>query len=542
MPSRIAVILVIVVLLLGALALARGYHHRVLADIQAHFTTTFLSMFALGFAVVALWVNNYISSLRDDVRDLHTMVEETRAHADERVRKEDERVHRLLSSSRAPLLSSPLDNSSRVGKFVVLEWEDGKEAIHPNYVVEIIHLNGERALIVATNPFKRSTRYPVQLQESIKPGQYLWRVAPGDLKGEKGETVFGGGWSGYSTFTIYPSVIERIRQTSTLRVGVNYIQDSSFMRRSDKGNPEGFDRDLIERVAQALPSALNVKEIKLEFIDYHSIESMLMEGLLAGEVDVAIGSITINRDRREHGIMFTKGYYEAHLVLIGKEKPGVKGLANIRHSARVGVVHQTSNEEPARDLKARFGFRLAPVDSFQDLVKDLEFGNLDYIIIDEPLAEPLLGPHDGSSGFAVVDHLEPYLGAYLKRQIGAADSVEQYGIAVADKNLLATIDPVVQAQKGEGGFLDQLAGKYGLGQGHAPRKQALAAVAATSKSDQGDEDGRGRQARRGDVDLVTAAAQIPPAIALGAFEERQTTAPAPADVAAPIDMVGSARR
>ena len=106
-------------------------------------------------------------------------------------------------------------------------------------------------------------------------------------------------------------------------------------------------------------------------------------------------------------------------------------------------------------LHERLPVRLVKKESFQDLIKAIEYGELDSILIDEPIAMPFINRGD----YVVVAHLEPYLTEYFSNEVG--DSKESYAIAVADDDLEAKLNTILTSLVA-GGDIDRLRSKYRL--------------------------------------------------------------------------------
>jgi ABC-type amino acid transport substrate-binding protein len=406
--------------------------------------------------IAAFVLSNYTANLNAEIERLTAANDAQKIQAQEQLRARDEIIHDLLPASLdAPVPVSPQNGSSLVGTSVVLRWQERNNQPNGDYLLEVVKpdTKGSDLLhpptFIATNPKDRSTRYPFDLVETIKPGSYLWRVVPGD-KGEH-YTTLRGKWSEYYRFSVYGSQRERIKDTGELLVGTNYFQDSDFMRRDKDGNPSGFDYELAKLVAEGLGPELGLelgKPPKLNIVDYADVETLLTKGVLGGEVDLAIGSITRARYREDRGVRFTSGYFTSHLVLLGRKD----GKWPLVHDDRVGVAKNTTSEVAAQYLQRSVPFAPIKMPSFQDLVNALDHRELDYIIIDEPLAVPLQ-----AKGFRVITHLAYYLGGFLQKEIGY--NREEYAIALrdstSDSGWRGSIDRIMEEIKASGN-LDKL--------------------------------------------------------------------------------------
>jgi ABC-type amino acid transport substrate-binding protein len=429
----------------------------------------------MGFliGVVTFLVTNYAARLNEDrarlneeIRNLVSTLDGERKDLQEKLQARDQVIHNLVPASLdAPIPFSPVNGSKLVGHFVILQWEEnGKSAStrarstqaesltsdlsfrgdippHPNYIVEVLRPDGMEDRFVASNPQSKNTRYPVSLEAPIKPGKYLWRVVPGDIQ-EKRE-VLAGNWSGYYRFEIYPSVLERIKETKKVLVGVSYIQDSNFMRRDEFGEAWGFDAELMKAIAHGMKKYPDFEQLgeTADYKDYPSIGNVLDQGLRTGEVDLALGSITKASFREERGIKFSKGYVESKLALVSAKPIPAADKAKVPgKTSKVGVVKETINVDAAEALAKKYEFAVVKEPSFQDLVKNLEYGALDFILIDDTLAKPLTPTFSEVKHYDVRELGEPY-----RKRLGY--DKEEYAVAIYDPDLYKMINEIMDTEE-----------------------------------------------------------------------------------------------
>jgi ABC-type amino acid transport substrate-binding protein len=426
----------------GGPTTARDLSQRVAKFLQENLT---LAVVVGIFAIAGYLTDSYVGSLREQNNALDTELRTEKALYVSEVGALKQQISEILPASvNFPIPFDPANGASVVGGSVILQWSE--KAPHPSYLVEVARLDPQNArvwkdsqIFPATDPSNMRTRFPLGSATVISPGTYLWRVAPGSKIGPHQELQ--GSWSGYYKFTAYGSVMDRIRDTNTLLVGVSYVQNSDFMSRDADGNASGFDADMIRFLTERLSSdkQLNLDgkgNFKDEFVNYPSIDQILFHGIEQGEVDVAIGSITKAKYRERRGIRFTQGYLESRLVLLGN--PGSQG-ALLTVDQKVGAVKETSNFEALQYLQKKYHFQPFPADSYQDLLSKLRDHTVDYVIIDEPLAADVIA----TGSVIVAKDLVPDLGDYLQEKVGY--DREEYAIAASDPTLHDKLDHLMKS-------------------------------------------------------------------------------------------------
>ncbi|MEO1403038.1 MAG: transporter substrate-binding domain-containing protein [Cyanobacteria bacterium J06635_1] len=103
-----------------------------------------------------------------------------------------------------------------------------------------------------------------------------------------------------------------LKTEPVIKVGTNEIQPFVFLPESDDASaeelPYGYTIDLWHTIADEL-------DVKTEWTRYDSVGQML-DGLLAGEIDVAAAGISITSSREAYGMDFSYPYYSAGLQLM----------------------------------------------------------------------------------------------------------------------------------------------------------------------------------------------------------------------------------
>jgi len=425
---------------------------------------TFRDLLVLaGFFVTALTIffglrETRIQATRDyleiESRRLHEVV----AAQQQQIHEHLDTIKTLEAEQQVPQLKKPTRDAQIIGQHVDLEWEYKGHNEFTNYMIQVVRLSDRtqsppQAIgssesefdqsmsepFPATDPGGKRSRFPPEIGglRSLPAGTYYWRVVPVDFSITPGEDLNRSkiaDWSAFSSFTVYPTIKQRIVATHKVLVGTNFVQDTAFSRRAKNGEAEGFDMDLIrvivegcldrdeqkgvaynetrcknavdkyivnyeksppnkfERIASVLGDP---KQLKLEIrpiADWKEWLGMLQRK----EIDMFIGSATRAKSRERGDVEFTPGYYKYDTVMLVKENepaPDIAALA--RKGMKVGVIEGTTNHWLANlllsevDLKA--GMRIIPFNSFPALDGALDRGDVDAVIVDNTLAAGLTG-------------------------------------------------------------------------------------------------------------------------------------------------------
>jgi len=416
-------------------------------------------------SIAGFLVLNYTNGLKQEMDLIRASADAERSQSNEAIRNRDEKIQNLLSAIvNVPVLLSPQNARSRASvPRVVLQW--ASQVAHEHYLVEMTRFDGSgksvSKTIPATNPQLMSSTYPYGYVNPVEPGAYFWRVAAGDL--EEGRPAPQSSWSGYYRFDIFTSAIERIHQNHRLTVGVTYNQNSDFMRRNEDGTAYGFDAELMKIMSDELSkdSQLNVDSSKWQepdVVEYPTIDALLRTGIKGGEVDFALSSVTKTRSREYLGIKFTQGYFESHLVVLGRAGVGSKTIKN----AEVGFIEKTTNAFAVEELCRRHQCTPVPFKSFQDTVNALTDGTVQFILEDEPLSLQLIQQKQVR---VVMHDVGPELPDY-RSQIGYPK--EEYAIATPDEDLQKRLKKILGGLDSDG-TLVRLRRKYHLAEDQRSR-------------------------------------------------------------------------
>jgi polar amino acid transport system substrate-binding protein len=224
------------------------------------------------------------------------------------------------------------------------------------------------------------------------------------------------------------NALTRIRNTAEIRAAMS-ADYPPFNYRTENGEVEGFDVD----VARELARSLGVKP-KIVVKKW----SEVIQGLLAGEYDVILGSMAISEERLRL-VAFSLPYYHSEVrVVVRKESP-MKDLSDLKGKT-VGIGAGSNYEKDARELG------VAEIRFFEPWSKgllELQEGHLDGMIVDQ-----IVGINAVEFGKYEVQ----FLGAPLRREAVAI------AVRKEDKRLLKAIDKAVSSMK-KSGYLAELSRK-----------------------------------------------------------------------------------
>jgi ABC-type amino acid transport substrate-binding protein len=185
---------------------------------------------------------------------------------------------------------------------------------------------------------------------------------------------------------------------------------------SPKGEPRGFDIDLMNEVAKRAGF-----EVEYDNVQFDSI----LRGLDADLFDAAISAMTITKER-EQQIDFSDPYFNADQALLVASDSDVHSIDGMA-GATVGVQEGSTGQMEAEEL--RNGEQIGEIKPYRTIGKafaSLEEGEVQGVIYDLSAAHSKIAESDGEIRF-----VEPI------------STGEQYGIAFPKDSPL--VDPVNQA-------------------------------------------------------------------------------------------------
>jgi len=388
----------------------------------------------------------------------------------------------LKRQERAPVLIAPVAGQPVIGRHVSFRWKFDPEMPVRDLIIELRHINMDKKKQVRRRyqiPKPDLNKMDFQFPQDIS-GEFFWRVGTGELlndetkpkstmekmmeenlgnadqlaipKSISSETRL---WSRYGNFEIYPNLLEKIRHTSKIVVGMTNTFLSYDHIIDCKGRPDTFDMEFIEWVIKQLETKLantafnDQIEIKLvrNVMDWNE----LFNHVATGQVDIAVANITRSKSREKKypGMAFSAGYRENHQRIVYSRALDTKGkLAAISDFAGLqkalknevlAVQGETINHDAAHYLKHLKKGTFFPVKSINknhasyvnviDAVirGKARFGMLDSIRLDT-VHYPELG---------IIDvELTPYLQEFYREKLGYQSKhkealTEEYAIAIS---------------------------------------------------------------------------------------------------------------
>lgn len=239
-------------------------------------------------------------------------------------------------------------------------------------------------------------------------------------------------------FSLYPGcsrdqddALTRIRGAGEIRAAMS-ADYPPFNYRTENGELQGFDVD----VSLELAKRLGVKP-KIVVKKW----SEILQGLLAGEYDVILGSMAISEERLKI-VAFSVPYYHSVVRVVVRKGSAIKALSEL-NGKTVGIGAGSDYENDARELG------VAEIRFFEPWSKgllELRNGNLNAMIVDQIV------------GINAVE-----LGKYEIQFLGAPLRREAVAIAVRkeDNSLLRAINKTLSSMQ-KNGFLAELGKKVAL--------------------------------------------------------------------------------
>lgn len=176
----------------------------------------------------------------------------------------------------------------------------------------------------------------------------------------------------------------------------------------------GLDVDIASEIAKNLDVKLKIKVYPF---------NKLFDILEAGEVDLLIAGINPSEKRKELA-EFSKIYYKAiQNLLIRIENTGdITGLEDLR-GKRVGVQTGTIQENMVKKMVV--GAEFISEDSIQDLIGMLIKGDIDAIVVEEPVAEAYIARNKGIQSISCdVDAFDKQIGCAIAVKKGNLELLE----------------------------------------------------------------------------------------------------------------------
>ncbi|MGN0418619.1 transporter substrate-binding domain-containing protein [Anaerostipes faecalis] len=169
---------------------------------------------------------------------------------------------------------------------------------------------------------------------------------------------------------IEASKVEGTMKGMKLKIAVSDEMPPFSFYNTEKKEITGFDIDLIEKVSEYLG-------FEYELYPMHIGE--MMQKIQDGDVDLAIGAVSITDDRQKD-FSFTDAYYENSLKIMVNRNTGIKDRKEIEGKV-IGVEKGMTNAQYVQDYMSENN-KIKYYDSMEQVFKDLEKGKIDVTLYD----------------------------------------------------------------------------------------------------------------------------------------------------------------
>jgi|SRR5882724_279937 len=120
---------------------------------------------------------------------------------------------------------------------------------------------------------------------------------------------------------LFHDSVDRIRHLKTLSYAIHHDVSDGLFCYERNGQYLGFDRELVELIASALKHEYGLDELKL--IPYEYSWEQIFEAPRSAQVDLAIASISITKQRQDkYAVLFSRPYWSSELALITSRTTG----------------------------------------------------------------------------------------------------------------------------------------------------------------------------------------------------------------------------
>jgi ABC-type amino acid transport substrate-binding protein len=173
------------------------------------------------------------------------------------------------------------------------------------------------------------------------------------------------------------------------------------------GDEVGFDVDLTEEIASRL--GLEVEWVRADF-------DTIFTAVAGGQFDMVAAASTITPERQQT-VDFSDPYYNSRQALVVAEGSDIATEADVGEGHIVGVQRGTTGKDYAEENLEPNGAQIRTFTNAPDAFRDLEAGNLDAIVNDEPSSAEIIKEFPGQVLIAA-----------------AIDTGEKYGFAFSKDN------------------------------------------------------------------------------------------------------------
>jgi len=183
---------------------------------------------------------------------------------------------------------------------------------------------------------------------------------------------------------VFAEIDQRVEVMNEVRIGIaegSLLEKKVEEAREDNGLAN-MEKDLIDRIQEKYFKRAKERKHYLRYPTYEA----LIEGVVRGEVDYAIGEITPTEARKKLGVFFTRGYQKAMPTLVAESsRKGPPGKGDT-----IGVLSGTVHEQVLIQLAKSEGFTILREPWMQDLRRDLQKGTVNFIFTGEEPIKPLV--------------------------------------------------------------------------------------------------------------------------------------------------------
>lgn len=223
-------------------------------------------------------------------------------------------------------------------------------------------------------------------------------------------------------------------EKKVLKVGSDCTY-APFEMINEKGEPDGFDIDIINAVAAKMGYEVQIINTAWDGI---------FPGLINGNYDVIISAVTITKERAK-SMAFSTPYYTAEtgqVIVVKKTNNEIKTPADLKGKV-VAVQINTTGQYAAEEIKGVK--KIKAFNTTPEALQDVINGASDAAVIDSPVAEEFLKEHPTAA----------------LKVTGPPFTKEQYGIVVRKDNtkLLAEVNKALEAIKADGTY-DKIYNKW----------------------------------------------------------------------------------
>lgn len=202
----------------------------------------------------------------------------------------------------------------------------------------------------------------------------------------------------------------------------------------------GFDIDLIKSVSLKL----NREPVIVDYSDFNA----LIPTLVAGKIDVAIAGISFT-EQRDELVDFSISYYNSSQCIIALTQSNFGTIENPEdfNSLRVGYQLDTTSQYWIESNINLSNITIIPFEDMQTGLSNLQFGDVDIIIMDKPVAYNLIN----TSPYAV-------------SIVGEITTTENYCILVQEgdpQSLLPIINATIKEMQDNGKYSELITKWFG---------------------------------------------------------------------------------